>query len=70
MLAAAARGAAAAATRGELRRDAPALAAGAVAAAAAVAALGPARPVIDRAPYGAWAAWRSALAVAAGTLQR
>lgn len=70
MLAAAGRGVAVASRRGELRRDAPALAAGAAAAAAAVAALGPLRPAIDRAPYGAWAAWRAVLAVAAGTLQR
>lgn len=70
MLAAAARGAVVSAKRGELRTDAPALAAGAAAAAVTVAALSPARPVIDRVPYAAWAAWRSALAVAAGTLGR
>lgn len=70
MLAAAARGTAAGWRRGELRGDAPALAAGAVAAAATVAAVAPARAAVDRAPYGLWAAWRAALAVAAGTLQR
>lgn len=68
MLAAAARGVAVAAQRGELRADGPALAAGAATAALTVAALSPVRPAIDRAPYGVWAAWRSALAVAVGTL--
>ena len=70
MVAAAARGVAFAASRGELRADLPALTVGAAAAAVTVAALGPARPAIDRVPYGVWAAWRSALAVAAGTLGR
>ncbi|MBJ7520589.1 MAG: undecaprenyl-diphosphate phosphatase [Solirubrobacteraceae bacterium] len=65
MAAAAARGVAVAAARGELRADLPALSAGAGTAALTLAALAPARAAIERTPYGAWAAWRAAVAVAA-----
>ncbi|MBJ7330701.1 MAG: undecaprenyl-diphosphate phosphatase [Solirubrobacteraceae bacterium] len=65
MAAAAARGV----IKADLRADAPALLAGAIAAGATMLALIPARPAIDRVPYRVWAAWRVALAAVAGTLK-